>query len=277
MKKAFLSLLTIAALVMSGCGKDDVKVNPDNPNNPDKPDVPVTGEYQSLKGSNYFPMILDETAAAMIKNKTVTDLFVNDFTDDAHYNGWINLWFWNGLDAAEAMGPNFYGNLGYLALTVNSSEWFGFAPALSYDTTIVGVERGGTKIHASQSELTTAAKNALAKMAVIDATYNFHIAFKSQRNGVYKISLSDGVKEAGVTIGTTANDGTDFYFTRNGEWVEFDIPMARFIAQGLNYANIVANAAAGQGLNLWAITQADGFVMPSDVNIDAVFFYQPAK
>lgn len=276
MKKAFLSLLTIAALVMSGCGKDDVKVNPDNPNNPDKPDVPVTGEYQSLKGSNYFPMLLDETAAAMIKNKTVTDLFVNDFTDDAHYNGWINLWIWeNTVAAAEAMGPNFYGNLGYLAFTVTGDTWFGFAPAISYNTTIVGVERGGTKIHASQSEMTTAAKNAIAKMAVIDATYNFHFALKSQRNGIYRVILYDGVKEASITIGTSANDGTDYYFTRNGEWAEFDIPMSRFIAQGLNYANIVANTTASQGLNIWAVSQGD--ILPSDVNIDAVFFYQPAK
>lgn len=286
MKKLFVSMLTVAALVMAGCDKnDDNGGNGGNGNNGgNEPVGPNPTElHESLKGSNYLPIVLDSESFAAIESKIVADIRPNDSTvDGVHYNGYVNCWHWVPAFAAiDPVGPNFYGVLeGWMTYSIdrNAAGWYGMGIEVSTNPAIVGVGDGGAKLDAATiADMTKKASDAIQALSKLDASYSLHLALKSSRQGVYTFKLYDGIIDGcEVNIGATAGDGSDFQFARDGEWHEVIIPLQFFINKGLNFANI----ATQSGINVLALTQpADGtgFAWATDLNLDAVFFYQPAK
>lgn len=282
MKKLFVSALTIAALAMSGCSKNDDNGNTPGGNEPggNNPVGPAPTElHESLKGTNYFPIILDSESLAAIQGKVVADLRPNDSTvDGVHYNGYVNCWHWNGAFAAlDPVGPNFYGVLeGWMSYTILQDQgWYGLGIAVTTNDTVVGVGDGGAKLDAATlSDMKSKASAAIQALSKIDASYSLHLALKSARQGIYAFKLYDGIIDGcEVRIGVTASDGSDFQFARDGEWHEIIIPVQFFINKGLNFANI-ANL---NDVNVIALTQPENGTWASDLNLDAAFFYQPAK
>lgn len=283
MKRLFFSFFTIAALLMAGCSKGDSETpgTPDNPDNPDEPDVPgVVGDYESLKGTNYIPIVLDTETFASLGSKVIADARINDTTVDGNiYNGSINCWHWvPAFTEMDCTGPNSYGVLeGWMAYTISGAAgWFGIGIEASTSDDIVGVGRDNKSLKLDASaiaELKAKASAALQAVGSMDESYSLHLSLMSQRAGVYCFKLYDGIIDGcPVTIGASEGEG-DFWFPRDGEWHEIEVPMSFFINKGLNLANVKTLASC----NLIALTQPETGTWPTDLNLDAVFFYQPAK
>lgn len=292
MKRLFLTCFTIAALMMAGCGKDDN----DTPGTPGTPgteqpgdqdddddnegDEPIIGDYESLKGSNYIPVLLDTETFAGLGSKVIADARINDTTVEGNvYNGSINCWHWvPAFTEMDCTGPNSYGVLeGWMAYTISGAAgWFGIGIEASTSDTIVGVGRDNASLKLDASaiaELKAKASAALQAVGSMDESYSLHLSLMSQRAGVYCFKLYDGIIDGcPVTIGASEGEG-DFWFPRDGEWHEIEVPMSFFINKGLNLANLKTLSAC----NLIALTQPETGTWPTDLNLDAVFFYQPAK
>lgn len=283
MKKLLVSMLTVAALVMAGCEKNNEPNNGGNNggNGGNGGDTPTPTElHESLQGSNYLPIILDSESLAAIQGKVVADLRPNDmYVDGLHYNGYVNCWHWNGAFAAiDAVGPNFYGVLeGWMSYTILQDQgWYGLGIAITTNDTVVGVGDGGAKLDdATRADMTNKAQAAINALSKLDATYSLHLALKSARQGIYSFKLYDGIIDGcEVNIGVAENDGSDFQFARDGEWHEIIIPLSFFINKGIKFSNI----ATLNDINALALTQpVPGMGWASDLNLDAAFFYQPKK
>lgn len=283
MKRLFVSALTIAALALTGCDKNEENSGNGGGNQGGNEPGPAPTElHESLKGTNYIPIVLDSESLAAIQGKVVADLRPNDSTvDGVHYNGYVNCWHWNpSFSALDPVGPNFYGVLeGWMSYTIaHNDTWYGLGIAVTTNDTVVGVGDGGAKLDAATiADMMNKAKAGLAAMSKIDATYSLHLALKSARQGIYTFKLYDGEpnKEYAVNIGITPNDGSDYQFARDGEWHEIIIPASFFINKGMNFANI----ATSNDINVLGFTQPDAGVASgaSDLNLDAAFFYQPKK
>ena len=284
MKRLFFSFFTVAALLMAGCGKGTdtpgTPGNPDDPDIPENPDIPSVGDYESLKGSNYIPVLLDTETFASLGSKVIADARINDTTVEGNvYNGSINCWHWvPAFTEMDCTGPNSYGVLeGWMAYTISGAAgWFGIGIEASTSDDIVGVGRDNKSLKLDASaiaELKAKASAALQAVGSMDESYSLHLSLMSQRAGVYCFKLYDGIIEGcPVTIGASEGEG-DFWFPRDGEWHEIEVPMSFFINKGLNLANIKSLSAC----NLIALTQPETGTWPTDLNLDAVFFYQPAK
>lgn len=284
MKRLFFSFFTVAALLMAGCGKGtDTPGTPGNPDDPDipvNPDIPAVGDYESLKGSNYIPVLLDTETFASLGSKVIADARINDTTVEGNvYNGSINCWHWiPAFTEMDCTGPNSYGVLeGWMAYTISGAAgWFGIGIEASTSDTIVGVGRDNESLKLDASaiaELKAKASAALQAVGSMDESYSLHLSLMSQRAGVYCFKLYDGIIDGcPVTIGASEGEG-DFWFPRDGEWHEIEVPMSFFINKGLNLANIKSLSAC----NIIALTQPETGTWPTDLNLDAVFFYQPAK
>lgn len=284
MKRLFFSFFTVAALLMAGCGKGTdtpgTPGNPDDPDIPENPDIPSVGDYESLKGSNYIPVLLDTETFASLGSKVIADARINDTTVEGNvYNGSINCWHWiPAFTEMDCTGPNSYGVLeGWMAYTISGAAgWFGIGIEASTSDAIVGVGRDNASLKLDASaiaELKAKASAALQAVGSMDESYSLHLSLMSQRAGVYCFKLYDGIIDGcPVTIGASEGEG-DFWFPRDGEWHEIEVPMSFFINKGLNLANIKSLSAC----NLIALTQPETGTWPTDLNLDAVFFYQPAK
>lgn len=255
--KKFLAIAAIAALFIACEEKPD---NTDDPN-PGGPSTenPGTGgggnsnvveNYKCLQGSNYFPIIMDAVTYEAIKGKVVADLRVDD------YNTW--LWIWeNTYAAGTATGPNYFGEVeGWVSLQVGSVGWSG-AGFCCYDPA------------------------RLAQMADITANpadYVFHIAMKSQDSATHELVFySDDGSEAKVAIDVNGAHG----YARDGEWYEIEIPVTELTNNGLLWtSNLGAGSVPGTeetgragGHNVMAVLSGTFGAL----NMDACFFYKPAK
>ena len=128
MKRLFFFFFTVAALLMAGCGKGTdtpgTPGNPDDPDIPENPDIPSVGDYESLKGSNYIPVLLDTETFASLGSKVIADARINDTTVEGNvYNGSINCWHWvPAFTEMDCTGPNSYGVLeGWMAYTISGA------------------------------------------------------------------------------------------------------------------------------------------------------------
>jgi uncharacterized protein YjdB len=202
---------------------------------------------QSLKGSDYFVVQLDETSFASISSKVIQDLRPNDVEK--------NLFIWeNTFNAGTPAGTNFYGlSQGWISLVVGNVGWSG------------------------------AGFNATAAYGDIDMTrmfdkpedYYLHIGFKtSQATPSFAFILNDGNVEGRFAIGGDFIDNGTVYkslaaVTRDGKWNSIDIPVTKLNELGVFYnkpfkdKNVLALLAGG--------------TVGTTVDLDAVFFYKKAK
>lgn len=200
----------------------------------------------SLKGSNYYVIIMDGTTASSIESKIVGDLRPNDVDKF--------LYIWDGTySAGTSTGPNFFGEVeAWTSLTVASAGWSG----------------AGFNINSTA--------NAALLTSMKDITdhpedYYLHIGIKSKDNGIHAIILG-GQTEVKFAIGASGFvDGAATYpalgdFTRDGEWQRVEIPVKTLTNMGLSYSNFAANP------NIFAFLS--GGVTGTTLDLDAVFFYK---
>lgn len=205
-----------------------------------KADDPQGGAQ--LKGSQFWPIILDGTTLEANQSKMVASFQPNDVDQF--------LYVWEGTyTGGNATGLNFYGNGdGYTALVV-AGGWSGCGFCLTAD---------GTGWEAAE---------ALRAAIVADPdNYFLHLAIKSTDNANHCFYIM-GNEATKFVLGTASvYDGPVYQnFTRDGSWAEFDIPMSA-------YASALASAEVAAGVNVFvALTEG---VVGYQLNLDAVYFYK---
>lgn len=209
-------------------------------------DVIVTD--QSLKGSDYFVIQLDETSFASISAKVAKDLRPDDVNK--------NLYIWDGtFTGGTPSGTNFYGLAqGWASLVVSGSAgWSG----------------AGWNVNTAFGEID------MTRMFAAPADYYLHIGFKTSQAGrPIAIILNDGNVDGKFAIGGDFNDnGTIFKslatVTTDGKWNSIDIPVTKLNELGLFYDKPFTNK------NVLAILA--GGTAGTTVDLDAVFYYKKAK
>ena len=196
-----------------------------------------------LKGSQFWPIILDGTTLEANQAKMVASFQPNDVDQF--------LYVWEGTyDGGNATGLNVHGNGdGYTALVVTSKGWAGMGFCLT--ATGNGWE----------------AAEALRAAIVADPdNYFLHLAIKAtdQANQCFYFMGNEATKF--VLGSASVYDGPVYQnFTRDGSWAEFDIPMSA-------YASALAATPVEAGVNVFvALTEG---VQGYQLNLDAVYFYK---
>lgn len=204
---------------------------------------PVMDPSKSLKGTEYYPVIMDGVTATALGSKIKADLRPDDATK------FLYIWD-NTFTAGTSTGPNFFGEVeGWTSLVVGASGWSG-AGFFCKDAAL------------------------LDKLAAITANtdgYYLHIGLKSKSSQVFVFGL-DGQSNTKFAVGATAfnDNGTLIQpladFTRDGEWQEIEIPMSTLKTNGLLYST-----GMGEKNIIWLLA---GGVTGTTLDLDAVFIYK---
>lgn len=211
----------------------------------------------SLKGSNYYVIIMDGVTAASIESKIVGDLRPNDV------NRFMYIWE-NGTaySSGTSVGPNFFGEVeSWTSLVVASLGWSG----AGFNVRSVPVDENDNvdenlALLASMKDITDHPED-----------YYLHIGIKSKDNAIHAIILG-GQTEVKFAIGASGFvDGANTLpalgnFTRDGEWQRVEIPVKTLTDMGLSYSNFAKNP------NIFAFLS--GGVTGTTLDLDAVFFYK---
>jgi len=206
----------------------------------------MTNFSHSLKGSEYYPIIMDGVTSAALGAKIKAD-----FRPDEAIKF---LYIWNATyNAGTSTGPNFYGEVeSWVSLSVASVGWSG----------------AGFNVKTAGNE------TALASLKTITdnpAGYYLHIGIKSKDNAIHAFILG-GQTDIKFAIGAAGfvDNGTTYPaladFKRDGEWHEIEIPMTTLTTMGLTYNNFVVDP------NLLAFLS--GGVTGTTLDLDAVFIYK---
>lgn len=204
------------------------------------------GGGKALKGSQFWPIAIDGTTADANASKMVADFRPDDVGKF--------LYIWENTYAANEnpTGLNFHGNTeGFTALTVGSVGWSGCGYCLT------------------ETDASNAWQAAEALRAAIVANpddYFLHMAIKSTDNASHCFYVLGSEATKFVLGSTSQYDGPVYQnFTRNGEWAEFDIPMAQ-------YAAALSTTTCVAGVNVF-VALSEG-IAGAQLNMDAVYFYK---
>ncbi|MFZ5940615.1 MAG: Ig-like domain-containing protein [Bacteroidota bacterium] len=200
---------------------------------------------ESLKGTNYHVIQMDEISYEFIKDKVD-----NDFRPDEDIK---NLWVWeNTFVAGTPVGTNFYGqNEGWVSLIVSIVGWSGAGWNLGTGYGTIDM----TDMYDNPDD------------------YVFHVALKSsQLVSGYLFKFTDKSTSAAVCIGNVPIEGVAPYrdFVRDNEWQEIEIPVSYLNSLGLFY-----NKAFSDNLNI--VEFLAGGAAGITLDMDAVFFYKKAS
>lgn len=246
MKKIFTVLAVAASLLAVSCGKDNNNGG-STKNDGDK----ITGDApESLSGSNYFPVILDEESIELIKNKIVLDMRMNP---DQGRN--LDIWAaGETYTAGDAPGTNFYGHIGYTQLVCAApASW-----------------SGGGISNAKAEEVSK-----FADVAAHPEQYYFHLGYKGKANeahlirvfglggekDVYEFAIGQGsVNVDGVNYAAVAPADGEF---EAGEWVEYEFSIKDM---GLNFG--------GADPYVYCMTFLSGNNPGAELSLDAIFIYK---
>lgn len=202
-------------------------------------------DASGVKGSQVWPVILDEVSGESAKGKIVADFRIDDTTNFLYI--WASGETYN---AGEGTGLNSLGQEGYVALTVAAPDgWSGCGFCLT---------AAGSAWEAAEE----------LRKAIVEnpQDYFFHFAIKSATAGNHQLYVfndalfSFNVGTAIIEKGTLLGD-----FPRTGAWAEFDVPMSQF-AQGL------AGTTFPAGGNI--LCALSGNTIGSQLNLDACYFYK---
>jgi len=204
------------------------------------------GTAGALKGSQFWPIAIDGTTADANASKLVADFRPDDVGKF--------LYIWENTYAANEnpTGLNFHGNTdGYTALLVGSVGWSGCGYCLT--------ESDGSKAW-------EAAEALRAAIVASPDDYFLHMAVKATDNASHCFYIFGSEATKFVLGSKSVYDGPVYKdFTRNGEWAEFDIPMAQYAA-ALSATTCVA------GVNVF-VALSEG-IAGAQLNMDAVYFYK---
>ena len=194
-----------------------------------------------VMANELWPIVLDQTTADKVPGAIQADFRPNEIDQF--------LYIWDGTySAGDPTGLNFYGNAdGYLALKVGGAGWSGGGFCLT--------EQGTSWQDAEALR---------QKIVANPDNYFFHIALKSTDAASHCFYLF-GTEATKFTIGqNVAYDGPIYdNFTRNGEWHDFFIPMAK-------YVNALSNTTVQAGCNVLVLL-SEG-IQGVQLNMDAAYF-----
>ena len=203
------------------------------------------GGAGQLKGTQVWPIVLDEPTATANASKIVASFQPNDV--DQFLYVWESTYI-----GGQATGLNFHGNSdGYTALVVGGAGWSGAGFFLG---------------EASQG--ITAAKSLREAIIANPDDYFLHMAIKSTDHYSHCFYFM-GAENTGskFVIGDhSVYDGPVYQdFTRDGAWHEFDIPMSA-------YATALSRSSIGADVNVFVVL-TEG-TQGAQLNLDAVYFYK---
>ena len=196
-----------------------------------------------VKGDRIWPIILDDITASSNASKIVADFRVDDM-----YN-FMYLWDMGAYVAGDVTGLNFHGNTeGYFALTVTAQNgWSGLGFCMG-------------------DESSSAAEQLRQRIIANPDNYYLHFAMKATTQGNHQFytfntaATSFAIGTATIEAGQVIGD-----FPRDGEWYEFDVPMADF-------ADALATSTFPMGGNIFCALS--GATVGSQLNLDALYFYE---
>ncbi len=204
------------------------------------------GDEKTIEAKRIWPVILDGVTAEKYASLIAGDFRPNDVDN--------NLYIWAAgetYSAGEGTGKNFFGNTeGYMALTVAAPQgWSG----------------GGFNV--ANAESVAAAKALQAAIAAEPDKYFLHLAIKATNAGNHQFYVFNNAEGRSFNIGTAAIEKGAVIgdFPRDGEWYEFDVPMAQF-------ATAIAGETIGNDLNILCFLS--GNTVGAQLNLDAVYFYE---
>lgn len=221
-----------------------------------EPVPPTPGEvHESLKGSNYILISMGEqTKLDYVADKVVCDWRVNDWTC------WNYVW--NGYDGNQnAGGPNAYGIIeGWCALVTNGG-WAGggFCIGVAPETEPAAAEPLLAQMNEWMPKLTSEAEQ-----------WYFHFAMKSEDNTTHALRFYPmGGADYEISVGAPGS-GADYTYERDGEWHHFDIPLTKFVEDGVVFR---AEYTKGENIVGYGIN-GESIPVGRELNLDAVFFYK---
>ena len=196
-----------------------------------------------VKGSQIWPVILDEATATANESKIVASFAPNEQTK------FLYVWDKTYVANNNPTGRGFYGGEGYLAMTV-ALDWSGCGFCLTAD---------GTDWEPAET--------LRAAIVANPDDYYLHLAIKSTDNYAHCFYCFGAENGGKFVLGSkSVYDGPVYSdFTRDGMWQEFDIPMSKFAAA-------LASVKCEAGVNVFvALTEG---VVGAQLNLDAVYFYK---
>ena len=167
-----------------------------------------TPSGDGVKGSKIWPVVLDAVTAEKNAALIAGDFRVNDV------DNFLYIWAsGETYTAGEGVGKNFFGNTeGYVSLVVA-------APA--------GWSGGGFCVN--NADAITAMQALKAAIVANPDKYFLHIGIKAANAGNHEF-YTFGTDATAFNIGTAVVEKGSVIgdFARDGEWHEFDVPMAQF-------------------------------------------------
>lgn len=205
---------------------------------------PVVATDNSLTGSDYFVIQMDDVSLTSLGAKVIKDLRPNE-TDKF-------LYVWEGtFTAGTPAGANFYGqSAGWPSLVVASVGWSG----------------AGWNVAAASGSVD------MTRMATNPGDYYLHIGYKTSQSGrPLAFTVSDADATAKFAIGGDfADNGTSIKslaaINADGKWHGVDIPVTK-----LNELGVFFNKA-WTDKNIIAVLA--GGTAGTTVDLDAIFFYK---
>lgn len=206
--------MAVAGILAVSCKKDD-----NNGGSTKKPGEDDTEVHASLKGSAYYPIILDSESSELIASKIVCDLRPDDVNKFLYV--WPNGETYAGVDAN---GVNFYGNAnGFLCMqATNFSNWTG----------------AGYFVKNTAADL-----GKLAEIAKNPSQYFIHLAYKGPANVAHVVRFGDTAKNFfDICVGQGSVNVDDKLYNAMApvdgtfvpdEWNEYEYSVQ---AAGLNFA-----------------------------------------
>ena len=204
------------------------------------------GDEKTIEAKRIWPVILDGVTAEKYASLIAGDFRPNDVDN--------NLYIWAAgetYSAGEGTGKNFFGNTeGYMALTVAAPQGW-----------------SGAGFNVAKAESVAAAKALQAAIAAEPDKYFLHLAIKATNAGNHQFYVFNNAEGRSFNIGTAAIEKGAVIgdFPRDGEWYEFDVPMAQF-------ATAIAGETIGNDLNILCFLS--GGTVGAQLNLDAVYFYE---
>lgn len=204
------------------------------------------GTAGALKGSQFWPIAIDGTTADANASKLVADFRPDDV------GKFLYVWDATYVANDNPTGLNFHGNTeGFTALTVSNLGWAGCGYCLT--------ESDGSKAW-------EAAEALRAAIVASPDDYFLHLAIKATDNASHCFYIFGSEATKFVLGSKSVYDGPVYKdFTRNGEWAEFDIPMAQ-------YAAALSTTTCVAGVNVFVVL-TEG-TQGAQLNMDAVYFYK---
>ena len=205
-----------------------------------------SGDEKTIEAKRIWPVILDGVTAEKYASLIAGDFRPNDVDN--------NLFIWAAgetYSAGEGTGKNFFGNTeGYMALTVAAPQGW-----------------SGAGFNIANAESVAAAKALQAAIAADPDKYFLHIGIKATNAGNHQFYVFNNAEGRSFNIGTAAIEKGEVIgdFPRDGEWYEFDVPMAQF-------ATAIAGETIGNDLNILCFLS--GGTVGAQLNLDAVYFYE---